>query len=103
MAAQPFEGASLLIAGEAPLSRQIREARAHYAESRRELDEAIRFYDQTIGEIGAFCELVPDELQRSLIRRRAIRDCAYWDAETSAAAIRLASLARHSVSLCIEE
>jgi hypothetical protein len=89
-----------VVAGSAPpLPQQIREARAHYADSLRQLAEATRFYEQTLREADELRELVPDETQRAFIMQRAIQDSAYWDAEASAAEIRLARLGRFALTL----
>jgi len=86
-----------------PLSQQLGEARARYAEAIRKLMEATAYYEQTMPEADEFCELVPDECQRALILQRAIQDCAYWDAESSAAEIRLARLGRIALRFHMDE
>src|SRR6266508_6446987 len=81
-----------------PLSQQLGEARARYAEAIRQIMEATAYNEQSIREPDEFRELVPDESQRALILQRAIQDCAYWDAEMSAAEIRLARLGRVAIA-----
>ncbi|SRR6266545_4444748 len=76
------------------LSEQLRAARAGYAEAMQQLIQATQYFEQFTHEAGEFRELVPDEAQRALIVGRALQDCAYWDAETSAGEIRLARLGR---------
>ena len=80
------------------LLQQLTEARARYAESLQRLSEATEFAGRFVREADAFRELVPDRHERGLIVRRAIRDRAYWDAESSAAEIRLARLGRMVVA-----
>jgi len=79
------------------LAQQIREARARYAEALQRLEEATRFYQQFTLEADDFRKLVSDESQRAHIVRRGIESCAHWDAETSAAEIRLARLGRIAI------
>ena len=77
-----------------PLPRQIDEARARYAEALQQLSEATAFYERTIPQGDELRDRIPDEGQRALTIQKAIQDCAYWDAEASAAEIRLARLGR---------
>ena len=77
-----------------PLSAQISQARARYAEALDQLNEATAFYERNIPQGDGLRDLIPDERERALTVRKAIEDCAYWDAEVSAAEIRLARLAR---------
>ena len=77
-----------------PLSQQISDARARYAEALQQLSDATCFYERTIPKGDELRNLIPDEGQRALTIQKAIQDCAYWDAEASAAEIRLARLGR---------
>jgi len=77
-----------------PLSRQIREARARYAEALQQLSEATSFYERNIPKGDELLDLIPDECKRALTIQKAIEDCAHWDAEVSATEIRLARLGR---------
>ena len=77
-----------------PLPQQVGEARARYAEALQQLSDATCFYERTIPKGDELRNLIPDECQRALTIQKAIRDCAYWDAEASAAEIRLARLGR---------
>ena len=76
------------------LSLQIVEARARYAEALQQLNEATSFYERNIPQGEELRDLIPDECQRALTIQKAIQDCAYWDAEVSAAEGRLARLGR---------
>ena len=76
------------------LPRQIDEARARYAEALQQLNEATCFYERTVPKGDQLRALFPDERERALTIQKAIQDCAYWDAEASAAEIRLARLGR---------
>jgi hypothetical protein len=76
------------------LPRQIDEARARYAEALEQLNEATCFYERTVPKGDDLRDLFPDECERALAIQKAIQDCAYWDAEASAAEIRLARLGR---------
>ncbi len=76
------------------LAEQLSAARVRYADAMQHLIDATQYFDQFTHEAAQFRELVPDEAQRALIVGRALQDCAYWDAETSAGDIRLARLGR---------
>ena len=76
------------------LPRQVDEARARYAEALQQLNEATCFYERTVPKGDQLRNLFPDERERALTIQKAIQDCACWDAEASAAEIRLARLAR---------
>ena len=85
------------------LAEQLGAARVRYAEAMEHLIEATRYFDQFTDEAEEFRELVPDDKQRALIVGRALQDCAYWDAETSAGEIRLARLGRIALAFHIDK
>ena len=81
------------------LSEQLAAARANYAAAMRHFTAATEYHEQFTREAREFRELLPDDNQRAIIAQRAIDDCAYWDAETSAAEVRLTRIGRFALAL----
>jgi len=79
------------------LRRQIDEARAQYLHAFRRLTESAACYKNVLARSEQVRRLFPDA-PRSRLAEAAIQNCAYWDAEASAAEIRLARLGRIAVA-----
>jgi hypothetical protein len=79
------------------LTAQIDEARAQYQHAYARLTEAAAFYKEILKQNERLRRVLPGA-HGSRLAEGAIQDCAYWDAEASAAEIRLARLARIAVA-----
>jgi hypothetical protein len=84
------------------LRRQIADAQEQYAYSYDRLTKAAAFYKNVLTESEQIRRLFPDA-PRSGLAEAAIQNCAYWDAEASAAEIRLARIGRIAVAFDVVE
>jgi hypothetical protein len=84
------------------LRRQIADAQEQYAYAYERLTKAAAFYKNILAESEQVRRLFPDAA-RSCLAEAAIQNCAYWDAEASAAEIRLARIGRIAVAFDVVE
>lgn len=84
------------------LRRQISDAQEQYAYAYERLTKAVAFYKHILAESEQIRRLFPDT-PRSCLAEAAIQNCAYWDAEASAAEIRLARIGRIAVAFDVVE
>lgn len=81
---------------------QIADAQEKYAYAYERLTKAAAFYKNILAESEQIQRLFPDA-PRSYLAEAAIQNCAYWDAEASAAEIRLARIGRIAVAFDVVE